>query len=185
MESFTCFCKLPDTFYKFFHDACKILFAWKFNCCRELLQNFSMQHAKISMNISKYTRNQKFVIVPIYSFHYFLLCPLKDSICKRCFSLGKNRTFQQFLSDKLVEKHNFRNKTKLKFSRLKPTINQLKPYIDSINANFRLRLIDSLFLLLAVCGEVPIASTTLLSWSSEKKLEKHFLMSSIYFMKIL
>ena len=78
-ESFTWFCKLPDTFYKFLHDACKILYAWKFDCCRELLQNFSMQrisaecsrhistftkfsvrHLKFSMNVSKYYVQSKF-----------------------------------------------------------------------------------------------------------------------------
>ena len=50
------------------------------------LQNFPCTFPNI-------TCNQNLVIAVIYSFHGFVLCPLKIFICKRCFSLGKNRTF--------------------------------------------------------------------------------------------
>ena len=40
-KSFTCFCKLPGTFYIFLHDACNILYARKLDYSRELLQIFS------------------------------------------------------------------------------------------------------------------------------------------------
>ena len=48
-EALHVFCKLPDTFYEILHDACKYLYAWKIDCCREILQKFFQTTCKFWM----------------------------------------------------------------------------------------------------------------------------------------
>ena len=102
--SFTCFCKFSDTFNKTF--SCNIQ---KLNAS-DIVSQIKTFSRSVKIFHAEFQFLHAIKILSLWSFTHFtdfLLCLLKGFICKRCLSSNKNRTFQQPLSEFLIEKQKF------------------------------------------------------------------------------